>query len=197
MVGGRDPVTDYVADQLQNFGAMVAGIVRTGAEFSSDGNLFEVCATDRSHMDQVLASCGELDGVVFTHGLDSTLTSSDPTGEQAVARMQVVTQALLSYGYQVPPRVYVVTRNGQPVKDHDPKLSPPQAAINGYVRVAFNELDGYRFSTIDLANRSDEEMLDRLVIELLGDSEHDEVAFRGSLRYVSELADTASSPTTS
>ncbi len=129
VVGGRDSVTDYVAEQLQNFGAIVSGIVRTGASFRAEDNLFEVSAADREQIDQVLATCGELDGVVFTHGLESTLTSSDPTAEAAIAHMHVVTQALLAYGYEIPPRVYVVTRNALPVKDHDPKLEPGTSCV--------------------------------------------------------------------
>lgn len=189
VVGGRDDVTEYVAEQLQNFGAIVAGVMRVGSRYSVDGNCFEVAAAERGDIDQVLAACGELDGVVFTHGLSATLQSPDPTGEAAIAHMHVVTQALHGFGYSVVPRAYVVTRNGLAVKDHDSKIEPAQAAINGYVRVAFNELDGFRFSTIDLARRAQPEMLERLVIELMGDAEHDEVAFRGSLRYVSELTD--------
>ncbi|MCC6511731.1 MAG: SDR family NAD(P)-dependent oxidoreductase [Pirellulaceae bacterium] len=189
VVGGRDAVTDHVADQLQDFGAIVAGVIRIGSSYRVEDNRFEVCAADRAQIDQVLSACGELDGVVFTHGLESTIGSADPTAESAIAHMSVVTQALQNYGYEIPPRVYVVTRNALPVKDHDPKIDPAQAAINGYVRVAFNELDGFRFSSIDLASRAHADMLDRLTIELLGDAEHDEVAFRGSLRYISELAD--------
>ena len=189
IVGGHDMVTETVAEQLQNFGAMIAGVVRIGQNYRSEDNQFEVRAADRNEIDRVLATCGELDGVVFTHGLSSTIDSSDPTAEAAIAHMSVVTQALHSYGYEIAPRVYVITRNALPVKDHDPRLDPAQSAINGYVRVAFNELDGFRFSSIDLASRVDSSMLDRLVIELMGDDEHDEVAFRGSLRYVSELAD--------
>ncbi len=189
IVGGQDPVTDYVAEQLQNFGAIVSAVMRCGAGFSADGNQFEVSKACRSDIDQVLSACGELDGVVFTHGLSSTISSTDPTGEAAIAHMHVVTQALLTHGYEIAPRIYAVTRNALPVKDHDPKIDPAQSAINGYVRVAFNELDGVRFSTIDLASRSNQDMLDRLVIELMGDADHDEVAFRGTLRYVSELTD--------
>ncbi len=163
--------------------------MRTGSGFRAEGNTFEVAAAERSHIAQVLTACGELDGVVFTHGLGSTIASSDPTAEAAIAHLHVVTQELSNFGYQIPPRAYVVTRNALPVRDYDSKIDPAQAAINGYVRVAFNELDGFRFSSIDLASRTDDAMLDRLVIELMGDAQHDEVAFRGSLRYVSELAD--------
>ncbi len=189
VIGGLDPVTTHITEQLQNFGAIVAGVVRTGSSYQENGNEFEVRSAERADIDRVLAACGELDGVVFTHGLASTITSADPTAEAAIAHLHTVTQALHGRAMTVPPRVYVVTRNALPVKDHEPKIDPAQAAINGYVRVAFNELDGFRFTSIDLANRVDDQLLDRLVIELMGDAEHDEVAFRGTLRYVSELSD--------
>ncbi len=200
VVGGRDAITDAVAEQLQSFGAMVSGVMRFGSRHQAASGEFWVRDVNdpehRTDIQRVLAECGELDGVVFTHGLDSTCSSTgsgasshDPTAEQAIAAMNAVTQLLAAQAYATPPRVYVVTRNALPVKDHDTRIDPAQSAINGYARVAFNELGEMRFSTIDLARRMDEAMLERLAIELLGDAEHDEVAFRGTLRYVSELAD--------
>ena len=188
VVGASTGIAQDVAARLEHYGAMVAGKVSFNGVFNQDGNVFTVQPTDSAGIEQVLASCGELDGVVFTHSMDAE-DNDDPTGEQALGALATFTQAMLKQNWERKPRVYVATRSAFAVDDRDDEVQPRQAALNGFCRVAFNELEGFQFSTIDLPSRVSLDTVDALTLELLCDDAHDEVALRGGLRLVSELID--------
>ncbi|MDX1928049.1 MAG: SDR family NAD(P)-dependent oxidoreductase, partial [Pirellulaceae bacterium] len=188
VVGSSVGIAEDVASRLEHYGAMVAGRVRFNGDYQQDGNVFCVRPTDLNDLQQVFAACGELDGVVFTHGMDLD-EADDPTGERALEVLTAFTQAMLQQNWERKPRVYVVTRSATAVDSRDDAVHPRQAALNGFARVAFNELDGFQFSTIDLPARIGLDMVDALTLELLCDDAHDEVALRGSLRLVSKLVD--------
>jgi NADP-dependent 3-hydroxy acid dehydrogenase YdfG/acyl carrier protein len=135
----------------------------------------------------VLESCGELDGVVFLNGLQSRHDSLDPTGEQALLEITAFAKALEQRKTSIKPRAYVVTQAAFSTNEHDGIVQPAQSALNGFVRVAFNELDGLQFSSIDLPSKCNADTIDSLALELLCDSIHDEVAIRGTMRLTSEL----------
>ena len=82
-----------------------------------------------------------------------------------------------------------VTQCAFAVSEAETSIYPGQSAINGFARVAFNELEGLRFSSIDLPAKLSTDIWDSLAMELLCDDIHDEVALRGTLRLVSELTD--------
>lgn len=188
VVGSSLGIAEDLASRLEHYGAMVAAKVRFNGEFQQDGNVFHVRPTAHEDVAQVLATCGELDGVVFAHGMDAD-EAEDPTGERALAALVSFTQVMLQQNWERKPRVYVVTQSAMAVDSRDDEVQPRQSALNGFTRVAFNELDGFQFSSIDLPARIGLDMVDALILELLCDDSHDEVALRGSLRLVSELVD--------
>lgn len=189
IVGDADGISEKVSRRLENYGAIIAAQVRLGDAYESEGNRFVVSASPED-VKELLAAAGELDGIVFLHGLDGCADDSDPTGEQALAVLATFTQEMAKQELERKPRVYVVTQSAFAVSENDGHVRPRHTAINGFVRVAFNELDGFQFSSVDLPRRTSEEILDALALELLCDAPHDEVALRGSLRLFSELLDT-------
>jgi acyl transferase domain-containing protein/NAD(P)-dependent dehydrogenase (short-subunit alcohol dehydrogenase family)/acyl carrier protein len=187
IVGGSADLADEVARRLENYGASVAFRAWMGDEFEQGFGTATVRPGSAEDADAVLAACGDLHGVVFLHGLTATPDSNDPTGETAVAGLIGFSQAMCRYSEERRPRVYVVTQRAFAATEHDPAVHPAQTAMGGYNRVAFNELEGFRFSTVDLPAEIDEPALDALALELLCDDIHDEVALRHGLRLVSEL----------
>ena len=126
----------------------------------------------------------------FAHGLDADEDSGDPTGEQAIETMTVAFQALTERPVSERPRVYAVTRLAFSVDGTATQVSPGQTAINGFIRVAHNELDGMKVSSIDLPPRIDDAVIEALGFEITCDAEEDEIALRGRRRLMSVVAET-------
>ncbi len=188
VIGGDGEVGHPLMDQMRQFGASISAIARFGEAFSRVDDHFVVRSGSREDADRLLQELGELDGVVFLHALDID-PSVSPTGEEALLAMASFASSLVKHHIERPPRVYVVTQNGCVVNDQDRVVMPSHTSINGFCRVAFNELDGFRFTSIDLPNEISPTVVENLCLELLCDDEHDEVALRGSYRLHSELLD--------
>lgn len=187
VVGEDSRLSRTLLNQMESFGATISGI----ATFSDNYSRFENRYTLRSHVaedaDRMLNDLGDLDGVVFLHGLAATSSSADPTAEQAIGTLLTVTQAMLRQNYKRCPRCWVVTQSAFHAGPSDRSVDPAQTAINGFARVAFNELEGFQFSTVDLPGQLAQETVEGLILELLCDDIHDEVALRGRFRLHSEL----------
>lgn len=189
VVGESSWLTDDVSARLEHYGATVSAKVRFGTSYEPMGNEYVVRAKSFEDAVSVIKECDELNGVVFLNGLLAKPDLKDPTAEEAIAQIIPFCKALDAHPFATKPRVYMATQCAFAVNDNDSTVQPGQAALNGFVRVAFNELDGLRFSTVDLPSRVDEDTIDSLTLELLCDSPHDEVAIRGPMRLTSELVE--------
>ncbi len=193
VVGADVQITQKTSKNLEQYGAIQAFPVVLRAQALGSDPPTEAVALAQvettADATRLLEHYSSLDGIVFLHGLAATPNSDDPTGERAIAQLIAFSQALLQRSDSHRPRIYTVTQGAFSVKEHDTLIQPSQSAINGFVRVAFNELEGFRFSSIDLPGKISPEIWDSLTMELLCDSRHDEVALRGRLRLVSELTD--------
>ena len=187
VVGASCPLFNDVVNRLEHYGATVAGKVAFAESRNQDGDVFVVQKGSIDDANAVLDSCGELDGVVFLDGLLARYDSLDPTGEQALMEITAFAKAMDQRKSTTKPRAYVVTQSAFSTSEHDGVVQPAQSALNGFVRVAFNELDGLQFSSIDLPSKCNDDTIDSLALELLCDSIHDEVAIRGTMRLTSEL----------
>lgn len=190
VVGAANDVAQQVAQQIENYGAVISGRVEFGEEFIDDAGLYSIRPDSVDDARQVLQRCGELDGVVFFNGLDLMVAEEDPTGERSITAMITLTQALLEIETAKRPRVYAVTQAAFAMDDDAYQVDPRQTAINGLVRVAANELDGFRFTTVDLPTSFDDATCDAVALELLCDAAEDEVAIRNQSRLTSELLET-------
>ncbi len=187
VLGDSSGVAGQIADRLEYYGAMVSARVAFGQSYQQQETNYQVRPLHAEDFQQVFMACGELDGIVLAHSLDEN--PSDPSGEHAVACTLLAAQSMLAMGWERKPRVYVVTQSAFAAQPHDDPVQPRQSAVNGFVRVAFSELDGFQWSTVDVPSHLEANDLDGLVLELLCDDPHDEVALRGGLRLVSELTD--------
>ncbi len=188
VVGDTSELAQDVLNQMQQFGATVVGTVAFGDDYSTAGQRSIVRPGSREDAELVLKQVGDLDGVVFLHGIESS-QELDPTAETALLTMTAFAQAMIYHCNERPPRVYVVTQGSCMVNEQDRNTRPGQSALNGFCRVAFNELEGFRFSSIDLPLSIDATVTENLTLELVCDNEHDEIALRGSYRLHSELLD--------
>jgi acyl transferase domain-containing protein/acyl carrier protein len=192
MVGQHNDLSESIGIQLENFGATVVAHVSFGESVQCLGRDYTVRPAQATDLADVFNACGPLDGILFLDGLQSSSTSADPTGETAIHNLACLIQAGMASPAIGSPRLYVLTQNAFATDAYDDVVEPGQAAINGFVRVAFNEIEGLRATSIDLPHSISETTLDTLVLELVCDDNHDEVALRNGMRLVSELRETNS-----
>lgn len=188
VIGDPCQLDDNLLDKMQEYGASISSVVRFGESYQRLEQDFVVRKGSREDAQRVLREVGDLDGVVFLHSLSASV-ESDPIAEDGLLALTAWTQAMLELCAQRPPRVYVLTQGGCVVNGQDAHVQPGHWAFNGFCRVAFCELEGFQFSSIDLPAQIDSTITDNLVLELLCDDEHDEVALRGGFRLYSELLD--------
>lgn len=187
-VGDGGSTEEYVTERLASYGASVVGQVRYADEMSRSGMETTIRVDSVDDAKAALEAAGDLNGIVIFAGIDEGMLQDNPTAEKTLNSMVTFTQALGDIPVEKRPRVYVVTQNAFSVDEDDAEVNPASTAINGFTRVAANELEGFRFTSVDLPEElDDEDMLDAFVLELLCDAEENEVAIRDDSRMVSEL----------
>ncbi len=189
VIGDCNSIAQTLIDQFEQFGATIAGTATFGDQYQQLDNHFVLRSGEVEDATNMLQALGELDGILMLQGLAATIDSNDPTGEAALRATIAIVQAIAATSAERRPRVYLTTQCAFAIENYPDVIQPAQTAINGFVRVAFNELDGLPCSTIDLPSRISREQVDNLVLELLCDAEQDEVALRGSFRLCSQLLD--------
>ncbi|UJP00236.1 MAG: SDR family NAD(P)-dependent oxidoreductase [Nitrosomonas sp.] len=126
-------------------------------------------------------------GIAYLWGLQAGAEPNDPAGiGQACVAMQIM-QLLNEVFQQNNPRLYFVTQGAHAVKDTDAIKRLAQSPVVGFARVALNEFPGFHCSLIDLDESSGANQADQLRLELLTNSDEDDVAFRDRERYVHRL----------
>ncbi len=126
-------------------------------------------------------------GIAYLWGLQAFPEQADPVGiDQTCAALQI-TQLLSEVFKENPPRLYFITQGAQPVVDQDAVEHLTQTPLVGFARVVLNEFPGFRCTLVDLDNSDIDIQTDLLKMELLANDKEDDVAFRGSERYVHRL----------
>ncbi|MFL9961035.1 SDR family NAD(P)-dependent oxidoreductase [Paraburkholderia sediminicola] len=185
---GTATLAERLAGGLEAFGARVCARLNAGSSFAAEGVRMTARPDSADDIARALEAAGALHGVVFIHGANAKLDGADPTGAQALLFMHAVTRQLAGLPVAQRPRAYVLTRAAFKTSENDAPVQPAQTALNGFARVAFNELEGMRFSTVDIPAAASEDDVDGAILELLCDAPEDEVAIRRGRRLFSRLA---------
>lgn len=128
----------------------------------------------------VAEAASGLHGIAFMRALDARDEDfGTPAAVQLVQLIQVLGRL------ETPPALAVVTREAQRVVDDEVQAGVAQATLIGGVRVAINEYPSLSLRAIDIDRAP--ETLAALAEELLCASAEDEVALRGSQRYVHRM----------
>jgi acyl transferase domain-containing protein/acyl carrier protein len=132
-------------------------------------------------------------GIVYAWGLDSC-----PPGELTTDKLDVANTAgceSLLYLIQClsraeakrPPRLWLVTAGAHCIDDEDRSEGIAQSPLWGMGRVVSNEHPELHCVRIDLSTAISKDEIHSLTEEFFGDSNEEEVAFRGGTRYVARL----------
>lgn len=145
----------------------------------------------RQLIQMVTATHSSIRGVVYLWSLDTpplldSAGSIAPTHTVSCNSALYLVQSLDELVREDRPRLWLVTRGVQCVGD-DRSVSLEQSPLWGLGRVIANEYPGLRACLVDLSAQREREEMARLVEELLGEEQSEELALRGSARYVHRL----------
>lgn len=160
--------------------------VAAGSEFRHDGE--DEYALDLAEPEQLLRLLEELEcplsGVIYLSALD--VRAGAALNASAVATFGGplhLVQALRGRQASAP-RLWLVTSGTSQVVEDDTTLHPEQAPLWGFARVLGNEQPELRPTCVDLSPEVVPSEADALVLEVLADGPEDEVALRGTHRWV-------------
>lgn len=180
-------LAERIVEDFKHANVPVSARLRAAPQARTQGIDISVPADSPIAIEQALEAMGPLAGVVFVHGTELRLDGQDPTGAQALLFMIEVTRCLAKRALEQRPRAYVITRNAFKIMDNDAPVQPAQTALAGFARVAFNEIEGMRFSSIDLPGTASDADLSACIRELTCDAPQDEIAIRHARRFSSRL----------
>jgi acyl transferase domain-containing protein/NAD(P)-dependent dehydrogenase (short-subunit alcohol dehydrogenase family)/acyl carrier protein len=126
-------------------------------------------------------------GIVYLWGLNASGAAGDPAGVGQTSVALQILQIVEEVFTPASPRLYFVTRDTHLVKENDKLNNLAQSSLVGLARVAHNEFPALKCSLIDIDGRHVESSAAQLIIELLSNNTEDDVAFRGSQRFVHRL----------
>jgi acyl transferase domain-containing protein/acyl carrier protein len=189
----RDGVGTRLVKHLYAIGAEALCSVTPGDTFEQEDEAgvtrFRIRRHSAEDMQRLLQAVdlSRCRGIVYLWGLDAPSTDADPIGTADSLTYLHLIQALEHTGTLTKPRLYVVTEGAQ----HAPPITHPvslsQAPLVGLARVALNEHPELGCTLIDLDPQPDVDGVPFLVQELLANSVEDDVALRGTTRYVHRL----------
>ncbi len=188
------------------FGARVAAALRSqgdrcvcvagGGDYSRDGDTVRM-ALDRpdhvAHLVEELAAEGfEIHGLIHALSLDIP----GPAGlsaSEVVSAPQASCDSLIGLvkgfdqaGRALPP-IWLLTSDAEAIEPGQAAANLTQAPLRGFGRVLASEFSGIRCRLVDLGPRPEEGEVQALLDELEADDVEEEVALRGSERYVARL----------
>jgi hypothetical protein len=194
-------VGEAVAAELEAAGHRAVR-VRPANGFSVDANGdYTVNPTAPADFEELLATAGRklpkddrtniFRGIINLWGLaDKALAAG---GEGLIAAMQFgsasalhLAQAVIASGWSNPPSLWLVTRGVQAVGDQG-GVDPVQSPLWGLARVLVQEHPEIRVRCVDLSPQDPSSDVLSLVRELYNDGDEDQLAYRGSRRYVARL----------
>lgn len=177
------------ADYLRSRGAAeVVEVVAGPAYQCLSPTRYQIRRHERSDLERLFRQVGidNCRGVAYLWALQA-YEEEDPVGTLGVVEGVRLVQTLTAAASTATPRLYVVTRNAQQVLAEESIAALSQASLVGLCRVAACEHPDLRCTLIDLGASVDARVGRRLGAELLAGSSEDDVALRGTQRYVHRL----------
>src|SRR5207244_3335747 len=160
----------------------------------ADGN-FQIRPAKKEDMQRVveaaLARNAGLTGVIFLWSADAarkpepSLSEIQQRQRRGCDSVLTLVQALAALDH--PPQLWLITRGAQPA-GRVKHMSVRQSSLWGLGRVIMNEHPRLRCRMIDLGMPGEQNDAESVAEELYGETGDDEIALRGSARYVLHVA---------
>jgi acyl transferase domain-containing protein len=179
----RSGVAERLAANLTALGQICTVVRRAGDTADADYRLDSLAALDQALPEILAASAPSAVAYLWNLDLDGMRDEDDSCGELTALHL---IQGVLREAAAAPPRLWFISRAGQPVGDA--AVAPHQAPLWGVGRALSLEHPEVWGGLIDLApDAHPDEALD-LARQILGDDGEDLVAFRDGQRLVARLA---------
>jgi len=184
-------VGEQLADQLLSHGAEGIIQVRPGIAFQQeDATHFQIRRDSREDMQRILETVQNGDRVVYLWGLDAPTDKDDPTGTaDGIACLHLI-QALAQVEQLESIHFFLITCGAQPIHHEERSIALAQTPLVGLVRVAINEHPNIHFHLVDIDPDKEANNFPLLVEELLAENLDEEIALRGTDRFVHRLVQT-------
>jgi acyl transferase domain-containing protein/acyl-CoA synthetase (AMP-forming)/AMP-acid ligase II/NADPH:quinone reductase-like Zn-dependent oxidoreductase/acyl carrier protein len=165
-----------------------------------DDGWFQVDGTQPDTMQQLLGAVADMGGpavrgIVYLWGLDAPHLDAIPADEATRAALPAcvgvlhLVQALSQAGWEVLPRLWLITRGAQAVGDQTGAIAVAQTTLWGLGRSILYEHPEYRCTNIDLGPCAALEEQELLFGDIWSDAlPENQVALRGATRLVARLA---------
>jgi amino acid adenylation domain-containing protein len=198
-------VGNRLATNLQS-GCDECYLVVAGNEFASLGeDRWQIDPTNRDDMHRLLRTASTRStvpfrGIIYLWSLDTqsseTLQSSDLMAIQDRLLMGLthLVQTWESPSGNPSARLFLITRGAQRVTERE-TMEVAQAPLIGLGRVVINEFASLQTKLVDLDSQRELGDIDSLINELFAEDDEDEIALRGSQRFVHRfIGSTAEEP---
>jgi acyl transferase domain-containing protein/surfactin synthase thioesterase subunit/NADPH:quinone reductase-like Zn-dependent oxidoreductase/acyl carrier protein len=188
LFGDRSGPSTRVAEVLKRREKRVVQVM-PGSEFIRRGDeRFEIDLSNPEHFTRLfeeVAPANEAVGAIYLSALDIPRSPVDPETSHILAyggplHLVQALSRLAQHGS----RVWFVTSGVESVVSDDTEIHPFQAPLWGLSRVAGNEHSELKATVIDLAAEYAPSEVDALLEEVLHSGDEDEIALRGTRRYV-------------
>lgn len=177
--------------------------VTRGGAFSRKGNDDYCISPGRDEdVDRLLAECQDgsrpaWNGVIYLWGLDSPLPCDgaerpDRHYAEGTESLLPLVKTLARGADSAPPRLWIVTAGAQAVVASDRVSHPVSAMLWGFGRVVGNEHPRLRCTMVDLSDVPGDAEVGALASALVDVGSENQMAIRGSRRYVPRLVRPAS-----
>ncbi len=184
LVFADDEIGQALARLLKARGETCVTVTRGDAYKISSAEQYQVNPARPEDFQRLLKDVGPVRCVAHLWSLDAVgpdRCAEDLSGLNAHSILHLV-QALAGAGWSSSPRVWLATRNGQPVNGE--AVDVTQSPVWGLGGVIANEHPELHYTRIDLGAATEAQSL---LDELLSGDDEQQVALRGSERYVARL----------
>ncbi len=143
-------------------------------------------------IDQV-ADRGMFQGIIFLWGLDSVPNEQLDTGTILQAEghssqtMMNVMKKLNTSNFEKNPEVWMITSGAQSVDNIPETVRLSQSGLRGVNRVILNEFPLFNSTMVDFSDQVSGEEINAFMEEILAGDNEDEIAFRGTKRFINRL----------
>ena len=179
----RSGVATRLVEALEAMGQACTLVRRDGDPATADYHLGSLNALDQDLPRILGASAAAAVAYLWNLDLDGLRDEADSCGELTALHL---IQGVLREAAATPPKLWFVSRGGQPVGDAD--VAPHQAPLWGVGRALSLEHPEVWGGLVDLASEAHADEARDLARQLCGDDGEDLVAFRDGRRLVARLA---------
>ncbi|MGK7931605.1 MAG: SDR family NAD(P)-dependent oxidoreductase [Microcystaceae cyanobacterium] len=188
---------EKIANRLQESGHQ-CHLIFPDETYQAENHQYKINPSDREQFirlwqDIINSSALPLQGVLHLWGLDTVeteklnLNSLKQAQKLTCGSVLYALQTLAEHQMESEFKLWLITRNVQPIENNQTVLSVAQSPLWGMGKVVGLEFPQWWGGMIDLGNHSTDKEVEQLLSEI-GDSQQEEqIAYRGNQRYVARL----------